>query len=133
MVLNLFIVFIIFIFILVICGNFTQAKCIGNNNLSIDEVIGFRSLGLKISRKIGIPTINYNIEKSIPCGIYFANSEFGEVVIFIDNDNLFKIYVHYITYYPKVDSTDVVIFTNIKRLVDTRNAIINTYNKGCCN
>lgn len=133
MILNLFIVFIIFIFIIVLCGNFSKAKCIENESLEIKEIIGFKFNGLKISRKIGIPTLNYNIETSIPCGIYYGFSEFGEVIIFVENENLFRIYVYYLTYYPKVDNTDVVIFTNIKRLIDTRNAIINTFNKGCCN
>ena len=99
------------------------------NSYTSDISLKKRTLYVKLSSSVLREELSYGKEKIIK----ILNEEFGEVIIFVESENLFRIYVYYLTYYPKVDNTDVVIFTNIKRLIDTRNAIINTYNKGCCN
>jgi hypothetical protein len=101
-------------------------------DIKINQISGSRADYIIEGDKTGFPFIYIQLDNEIPCGIYSANSRYGEVSLYIGRNDRNKARVYFFNLDKKVDMTNRFVFTNLVRMTNHRNDFINTYNIGCC-
>lgn len=103
-----------------------------NSNLTYKKIYGTRIDGIKLGKRLGLPTINLLIDSHVECGVYEASSHHGPATIFVGNGDKRKVFVNFMIFKDDMETVDRFEFWNIKRIVNKESEFVNTYNKGCC-
>jgi len=108
-------------------------SCIGENEIvKISEIYGSRIKGIELAKKLGFPTINIRLDKTVPCGFYEADSDFGPATFVVGKLNNTIAFINFMEFKKKMDKVERFKFTNLRRIVNSESDFISTYNKGCC-
>lgn len=110
-----------------------SSSCVDANELiTVDRVFGSRIDGIKLGRKIGLPTINILLDLPLKCGIYESNSYHGPATIIVGRLDQRKVFVNFMEYKPILDTFYRFEFWNLKRIINKDSDFVDTFNKGCC-
>jgi len=103
-----------------------------SENIHISTLYGSRFNGIKLGRRMGIPTVNIWTDKEIKCGIYDATSDYGPATVIIGKNDRKKAFVNFTNYTPEMDKVERFKFWNLNRIINKDSEFVNTYNRGCC-
>jgi hypothetical protein len=94
-----------------------------------DVIIGSKIKGIQLASKLGYPTINIKLEKMYKCGVFKGKTDFGNVIVFVRNDNYAE--YHYIDGDYRKDNNKQSYIYDLAPIEGEKNSIIDIYNNGC--
>lgn len=103
-----------------------------NEEVNIKSIFGTKFDGLKLGRRIGLPTINILLDLPIKCGIYEAKSYHGPATVIVGKNDKRRAFVNFMIFKPEIDEYDRFEFWDLKRVINKDSEFVNTYNSGCC-
>lgn len=110
-----------------------NSACVGENEIVIiKEAFGTRVKGIKLSKRLGFPTVNIRLDKALPCGFYETDSDYGPATFVVGKLNNTRAFINFTEFKEKMDKVERFKFTNLRRVVNSESDFISTYNKGCC-
>jgi hypothetical protein len=110
-----------------------SSACVGENTVvHVEKIYGTKVNGIKLGRRIGLPTINLLLDSYMECGIYDAKSYHGPATIIIGNSDGRKAFVNFMIFKDEINSVDRFEFWDLVRIVNKDSEFVSTYNNGCC-
>ncbi len=97
-----------------------------------DTIIGTRIKGYGLANKLHYPTVNLKLNRKLECGAYICESDYGNVIVFIDSSGLYA-ECHFKSYDKNLDQQNTFYFWNTVKVNKYKNGagILGTYMKGC--
>lgn len=124
---------LVLLIIIMLCNSITYNtihKC-PNPGVNIRYVRASKLPGKIYQERIGIDTINFKLDRDVPCGVYKVTNMYGYSVMFVGSSNprLGYLSMKNITV---LDDVNILDLWDIQRLKSSDNGFIQTYNRGCC-
>lgn len=98
----------------------------------IPFIVGTKIDNLKISGKLGFPTLTIKLEKSISCGFYEGLTHYGQVIMIVGKYEPTIADVNFRTYRSEIEKIERLDIWNLNRLIANESDIVKTFNDGCC-
>ena len=111
-----------------------NSSCIATyDDILFPKIICTRSSLSNLEKLVSDSVINVKFDTTVQCGIYMANSYYGETSMIVVKTHTDRGLINFIDFKQNLDKIDRFELTNVKRISKTNNDYINTYNNGCCN
>lgn len=99
-----------------------------------DVLVGRPAKGIGLAGRIGYPTVNYNLDKEVPYGVYAVDSNFGKGVLFVSPLSPAYVECHFLNFCDYMDdvvSSCEVRMYNLTRIPHEQSPLLKAFMVGC--